>query len=68
MCHAHHLEHWADGGPTALDNLILLCGHHHRLIHHSPWQIRKTSPAQFTFNPPPDTRPASPPTRPPPIE
>ncbi|MEX2133078.1 MAG: DUF222 domain-containing protein, partial [Acidimicrobiia bacterium] len=29
----HHLEHWADGGPTNLDNLITLCGFHHRLIH-----------------------------------
>ena len=30
MGHAHHLVHWADGGPTALANLVLLCGHHHR--------------------------------------
>ena len=27
-CDAHHLEHWADGGATALDNLVLLCRHH----------------------------------------
>ena len=40
MCHAHHLTHWADGGTTTLDNLALLCGHHHRVIHHSPWNIR----------------------------
>ncbi len=31
MCHAHHLHHWADGGDTSLDNLALLCGHHHRI-------------------------------------
>ena len=30
---AHHLIHWADGGPTDLANAALLCGHHHRLIH-----------------------------------
>ena len=24
-CDAHHIEHWADGGETALDNLVLLC-------------------------------------------
>jgi Domain of unknown function (DUF222) len=36
-CHSHHLRHWADGGPTMLDNLVLLCGHHHRLLHHSDW-------------------------------
>lgn len=35
---AHHLVHWADGGPTDLDNLILLCGAHHRLIHEGGWR------------------------------
>ena len=40
MCHAHHIRHWADGGATSLDNLVLLCGHHHRTIHHTPWQVR----------------------------
>jgi hypothetical protein len=32
-CDAHHVVHWADGGPTALANLILLCRRHHRMIH-----------------------------------
>jgi hypothetical protein len=36
-CDAHHLIHWADGGPTSLDNLILTCRHHHTLLHHG-WQ------------------------------
>ena len=40
MCHAHHLTHWTNGGKTKLDNLALLCGHHHRVIHHTPWEIR----------------------------
>jgi hypothetical protein len=31
--HAHHLRHWEDGGPTDLDNLVLLCPYHHRLHH-----------------------------------
>jgi hypothetical protein len=30
---AHHIEHWIDGGPTSLGNLVLLCRYHHRLIH-----------------------------------
>jgi hypothetical protein len=32
-CDAHHVRHWADGGPTSLSNLVLLCRPHHRLIH-----------------------------------
>ncbi len=39
-CDAHHLQHWADGGTTALDNLVLLCRAHHTLIHATPWQVR----------------------------
>jgi hypothetical protein len=35
---AHHLVHWADGGGTNLDNLILLCHAHHRLIHEGGWR------------------------------
>ena len=32
-CHAHHIKHWADGGPTDLDNLALLCQRHHTIVH-----------------------------------
>jgi hypothetical protein len=32
-CDAHHIVHWVDDGPTAVENLILLCRHHHTLIH-----------------------------------
>nr|WP_275941555.1 HNH endonuclease signature motif containing protein [Planosporangium mesophilum] len=39
-CDGHHVMHWADGGTTALDNAVLLCGHHHRLIHHGDWRVR----------------------------
>ncbi|WP_162602421.1 HNH endonuclease signature motif containing protein [Nocardioides daejeonensis] len=38
-CDAHHIQHWADGGPTSLDNLVLLCRRHHTLTHHSPWTV-----------------------------
>jgi len=31
--HAHHIQHWEDGGPTELFNLVLLCPYHHRLHH-----------------------------------
>jgi hypothetical protein len=53
MCHAHHIAHWLFGGETSLDNLVLLCGEHHRTIHHSPWQVRLNSDdAQAEFLPP----------------
>ncbi len=32
-CDAHHVQHWTDGGTTSLDNLVLLCRHHHRTLH-----------------------------------
>ncbi|NMN97359.1 HNH endonuclease signature motif containing protein [Antrihabitans stalactiti] len=38
-CDAHHIQHWIDGGPTDFDNLVLLCRFHHRLIHHSEWEV-----------------------------
>lgn len=40
-CDAHHIRHWADGGDTALSNLVLSCGHHHRHTHSdSGWTVR----------------------------
>jgi hypothetical protein len=38
-CDAHHLIHWADGGETSLENLVLLCARHHGVVHHDGWQI-----------------------------
>jgi Domain of unknown function (DUF222)/HNH endonuclease len=36
---AHHRRHWAHGGETSLGNLILLCWHHHRLVHEGGYTI-----------------------------
>ena len=36
---AHHVRHWIDGGETRLENLVLLCGAHHRLLHHGAFHI-----------------------------
>lgn len=36
---AHHIWHWADGGPTDLDNLALLCRSCHTGVHHREWRI-----------------------------
>ncbi|MDZ7769562.1 MAG: DUF222 domain-containing protein [Woeseiaceae bacterium] len=38
---AHHIEHWSNGGETGLDNLMLLCGEHHRLVHEGGFHIEK---------------------------
>jgi hypothetical protein len=37
---AHHIKHWAEGGKTALDNLVLLCPTHHRGVHEGGFRIR----------------------------
>ncbi len=37
---AHHIHHWAHGGETSLDNLVLLCRHHHRLVHEGGFSVR----------------------------
>jgi hypothetical protein len=38
-CDGHHIRHWADGGPTRLDNLTLLCRRHHRSVHEGGFTI-----------------------------
>ncbi|MGH2926298.1 MAG: DUF222 domain-containing protein [Solirubrobacterales bacterium] len=37
----HHIEHWAKGGETSLDNLVLLCRHHHRLLHEGGYSVKR---------------------------
>jgi Domain of unknown function (DUF222)/HNH endonuclease len=37
--HAHHIRWWSRGGPTDLDNLILLCTFHHKLVHEHGWKV-----------------------------
>ena len=38
-CDAHHCKHWADGGRTALSNLVMLCARHHSIVHHDGWAV-----------------------------
>ena len=49
---AHHIEHWADGGATSLDNLTLLCSHHHRLLHEGGFAIRRDANGDVYFRRP----------------
>jgi Domain of unknown function (DUF222)/HNH endonuclease len=41
--HAHHIQHWEDGGPTELANLVLVCPYHHRLHHRGTITIAGTA-------------------------
>ena len=36
---AHHVTHWIDGGETSVDNLMLLCSKHHRLLHEGGFEF-----------------------------
>ncbi len=47
--HAHHVVHWADGGPTSLHNLVLLCGFHHRVVHDGRWSARRDPTRGIVF-------------------
>lgn len=50
----HHVKPWSEGGETKLDNLVLLCRHHHRLLHDpaSGWEIRFGADRKPDFIPP----------------
>jgi hypothetical protein len=48
-CDLHHVRSWLDGGPTDVDNLILLCRRHHTLVHNSRWTITRTADGDFEF-------------------
>ncbi len=41
--HAHHIVHWANGGPTELSNLISVCDFHHHRLHEGSWNIEATA-------------------------
>jgi hypothetical protein len=48
----HHIRHWADGGQTNLDNLVTLCGRHHRAVHELGWAVTGDADAVLTFTSP----------------
>jgi hypothetical protein len=45
----HHVEHWAQGGETAIENLLLLCTKHHTLVHEGGFRIDKDFLDNWTF-------------------
>jgi hypothetical protein len=52
----HHLRHWAQGGPTTLSNLALLCRRHHRAVHEEGFQVERGPDGALQFRRP-DGRP-----------
>ncbi|MCH7979942.1 MAG: DUF222 domain-containing protein [Proteobacteria bacterium] len=49
---AHHVKHWSAGGETSLDNLLLLCSHHHRLVHEGGFRIERDYQNRWFFKRP----------------
>src|SRR5438445_513921 len=59
----HHVRHWAQGGPTTLSNLALLCHRHHRAVHEEGYQLERLADGELQFRHPngwilPDAPPA----------
>jgi hypothetical protein len=48
----HHVQHWAQGGPTTLSNLALLCRRHHRSVHEDGYTIHRADDGALTFRRP----------------
>ena len=48
-CDAHHVRHWADGGATRLNNLVLLCRHHHRAVHEEGFTVDVRDDGRASF-------------------
>jgi 5-methylcytosine-specific restriction endonuclease McrA len=48
----HHVRHWAQGGPTTLSNLALLCRRHHRAVHEEGYQVEREPDGALRFRRP----------------
>lgn len=49
FCDGHHIKHWADGGETKLDNLVLLCRFHHHLVHEGGFDCHRGQGSEIYF-------------------
>jgi hypothetical protein len=49
---AHYIRHWSAGGETKLDNLMLLCSRHHRLVHEGGFRIERDYQNHWFFKRP----------------
>jgi hypothetical protein len=48
----HHIRHWAQGGPTTLSNLAMLCRRHHRTVHEEGYQVDREPGGELRFRRP----------------
>jgi hypothetical protein len=48
----HHIRHWANGGPTTLSNLAMLCRRHHRAVHEEGYQLDRQPDGELRFRRP----------------
>jgi hypothetical protein len=48
----HHIRHWAQGGPTTLSNLAMLCRRHHRAVHEEGFQVEPGPDGALRFRRP----------------
>jgi Domain of unknown function (DUF222)/HNH endonuclease len=55
--HAHHIDHWAHGGPTEISNLVQLCRFHHRLVHEGGYRLERALNGEELCFRRPDGRP-----------
>ncbi len=51
-CQAHHIVWRRHHGPTDIDNLVLVCSHHHHLIHDKGWRVVRGPDGRWTLAPP----------------
>ena len=45
----HHIRHWANGGETSVDNLVLLCRHHHHLVYKGGFDCKRSEDGEIWF-------------------
>ena len=55
-CEVHHINEYSKGGQTSVDDAVLLCRHHHLMIHNNGWRITRTR-TTYWLTPPPDIDP-----------
>jgi hypothetical protein len=69
FCEIHHIEHWHTGGKTDIQDGVLLCKHHHLLLHSNRWKVHRTTSVddryenRYWLTPPRSIDPAQQPRR-----